>query len=119
MRKISQTPTELALDLLLLLYEGPRGSGDLADALEDLRGEPVVLATFFRLLQRVVDRGWVEIEQPATSASPSSPEVSGRPGRPGRRYRLSPSGERLLRSGVELHRRRLLRAEALGLLAGE
>ena len=117
MRKTSQTPTELALDLLLLLYEGSRGSGDLADALEDLRGEPVVLATFFRLLQRVVDRGWVEIDEPATASS--STEVSGRPGRPGRLYRLSPSGERLLRSGVELHRRRLLRAEALGLLAGE
>ncbi|MEM9555423.1 MAG: hypothetical protein AAGC60_14300 [Acidobacteriota bacterium] len=112
MRKTSRAPSGLALDLLLLLFERPRGSSDLSDAVGVLRGQPVALATFYRHLQRAVDQGWVELEEPPSSAPPS-------PGRPGRLYRLSGGGERLLRSGVERQRRRLARAEALGLLAGE
>lgn len=113
MRKIANPKlSELSLDLLLVLFEKPRGSGDLAGAVGELRGREVPLATFYRQLQRAFDHGWVEIEEPTTV------ERSG-PGRPERLYRLSDRGERILRYGIEQQRRRVSRAASLGLLMGD
>ena len=103
--------SELGLDILLVLFEKPQGSGDLATSVGELRGREVPVATFYRQLQRAFDHGWVEIEEPA-------PGVRSQPGRPERLYRLSDGGERILRHGVEQQRRRVSRASALGLLMG-
>ena len=112
MRKIESRdslPSELVLDLLLVLFEAPRGSADLAEGVEALRGREVPLATFYRQLQKAVDAGWVETSELAPSAR------SG-PGRPERIYRISGDGERMLRLGLEPQRRRVARASSLGLL---
>lgn len=111
MRKIGGSPQlpELLLDLLLVLFEAARGSGELAEALGDLRGRDVPLATFYRHLQRAVDLGWVEPIEGAAA------ERSG-PGRPERLYRISDRGAQTLRAGMEQQRRRVARASALGLL---
>ncbi|MEM1181016.1 MAG: hypothetical protein AAGM22_21930 [Acidobacteriota bacterium] len=105
-------PTEMMLDLLLTLFEGPRNAGDLADGVDDLAGKEVPMATFFRQVQKAIDRGWIEVEEPAGPG-----RRAGR-GRPGRIYRITPAGERDLRAGAELQRRRWARAQALGLLGG-
>ncbi|MEM6793929.1 MAG: hypothetical protein AAF725_08085, partial [Acidobacteriota bacterium] len=85
MRKNSLS--DLALDILLMLFEQALGSGDLAEGVGRLRGREVPLATYYRQLQKAVDEGWVEIEEPFSHAS----ERSG-PGRPERLYRLTPEG---------------------------
>ncbi|MEO1083664.1 MAG: hypothetical protein AAFY88_05430 [Acidobacteriota bacterium] len=105
-------PTEIALDLLLTLFDGPRSAGDLADGVDELAGREVPMATFFRQVQKAIDRGWIEVEEPDGGGRRS------RRGRPGRLYRITAAGERDLRSGAELQRRRWARAEALGLLPG-
>lgn len=110
MRKTSRSalPSELLLDLLLVLFEKARGSGDLADAVGTLRGRDVPLATFYRQLQRAFDSGWVTIEEPDGATHT--------PGRPERLYRLTQLGEKALRSGLEMQRRRTSLATALGLM---
>ncbi len=105
-------PSELLLDLLLVLFEAPRGSGDLADAVGDLRGRDVPLATFYRHLQKAVDFGWVERTDDGTAAGRSGP------GRPEHLYRITEKGSRALRVGMEQQKGRVARASALGLLTG-
>ncbi|MEM9597087.1 MAG: hypothetical protein AAGD06_22635 [Acidobacteriota bacterium] len=108
------SPPELLLDVLLVLFERARGSGDLADAVGDLREREVPLATFYRQLQRAHDEGWVEIDEPnADAPRPGAPQKQGRPER---LYRLTDRGERVLRTGIDRQRRRVARAAALGLL---
>ena len=104
-------PEELLLDLLLVLFEEPKGSGDLADALGVLRGREVPLATFYRRLQRAVDMGWASMDDP-------SEQTGGRsgPGRPERLYRITDEGRAALRAGMEQQQRRVARAFAVGLL---
>ncbi len=114
MRKIlsKPLPEELLLDLLLVLFEEPKGSGDLADALGALRGREVPLATFYRRLQRAVDMGWASVDDGS--------EHNGRPGpgRPERLYRITDEGRAALRAGMERQQRRVARAFAVGLLTG-
>ena len=102
-------PSELVLDLLLVLFEAPRGSAELAEGVEALRGREVPLATFYRQLQKAVDAGWV-------GTSESTPAERSGPGRPERTYHISGEGERMLRAGLEPQRRRVARASSLGLL---
>ena len=101
-------PSELLLDLLLVLFESARASGELAEAVGELRRRDVPVATFYRHLQRAVDLGWVEMTEAAAERS--------RPGRPQRLYRITDRGARVLRSGLGQHRRRVALAGALGLL---
>lgn len=118
MRKIRRTPqpSELILDLLLVLFEGPRGSGDLAEAVGDLRGQEAPLATFYRHLQRAVDSEWVAVTDTRSTDGGESTARTG-PGRPERLYRITDAGVRALRAGMALQGRRVARANALGLLA--
>ncbi|MEM8996122.1 MAG: hypothetical protein AAGF23_15145, partial [Acidobacteriota bacterium] len=58
------------------------------------------------------DRGWIEVEGPDDGG-----RRAGR-GRPGRLYRITAAGERDLRAGAEVQRRRWARAAALGLVRG-
>ena len=111
MRKIKpdKPPSELLLDLFLALFEQPLGSGELVDAVSRLRGHDVPLATFYRQLQRAVDRGWVEMDE-------KGPAGRTGPGRPERLYLLTAQGERALRLGMAQQQRRVRRADALGLL---
>lgn len=109
--KAADLPTEMMLDLLLTLYEGPLSAGDLADGVDDLGGREVPMATFFRQLQKAVDRGWVNVDLAAGGGKRTGP------GRPGRTYRITAAGEQDLRAGAQRQRRRLARAEALGLLS--
>ncbi|MEM7350088.1 MAG: hypothetical protein AAF657_04725 [Acidobacteriota bacterium] len=114
MRKIRGTqPSELLLDLLLVLFEGARGSGELAEAVGLLRRRDVPVATFYRHLQRAVDLGWVEMTTTEASVQRSGP------GRPERLYRITEQGGQVLRAGMEQQRRRVARAGALGLLTEE
>lgn len=108
MRKTNfdEAPTDLQLDLLLALFDGPLGSSALLDAVEDIRRRDVPLATFYRQLQRTSDLGWI-VADAADSADG--------PGRPERSYRLSTAGARVLRLGIAGQRRRVARAEAAGL----
>lgn len=107
-RAKDEAPSQLVLDLLLVLFEGPRRSADIADGVSVLGGREVPVATFYRQLQKTVDAGWV---------ADAPDELSGGgPGRPSRRYRITATGELLLREGLERQRRRLDRAVALGLL---
>ncbi|MDA8018471.1 MAG: hypothetical protein MPN21_13600 [Thermoanaerobaculia bacterium] len=108
MRKteLGPLPSDLQLDVLLALVAGPLGSSALLQTVEDLRDRDVPLATFYRQLQRTADLGWIV----ADVADPAA-----RPGRPERSYRLSTSGTRVLRSGIEAQRRRVAHAEAAGL----
>ena len=108
-------PSDLQLDLLLALFEGARGSADLAAAVGELRRREVPLATFYRQLQKAVDLGWVEVsDTPAEGGPDPSP---GR-GRPERWYGIKGAGERVLRAGMEQQQRRLARALDLGLVKG-
>ena len=112
MRKIlsKPLPSELLLDLLLVLFEEARGSGDLAQCVGGLRGREVPLATFYRQLQKAVDQGWVEIDEGSeTVGSPG-------PGRPERLYRITDVGRTALQSGMERQQQRVARAYAVGLL---
>ncbi len=99
----------MLLDVLLVLFEAPHGSGDLADAVGHLRGRDVPLATFYRRLQRAVGDGWVTFEEPPED------RVAG-PGRPERVYRLTDAGKKVLREGMETQQKRVTRATAAGLL---
>lgn len=105
-------PSDLVLDLLLILYEAERGSGELADSVGELRGREVPLATFYRQLQKAVDHRWIEIVEPGSSDLRDDPG----PGRPERLYRISGPGERILRRGIDQQQRRVARAMASGLL---
>ena len=109
MRKtaLETTPTDLQLDVLLALHDGPQGSSALLDAVEDIRRRDVPLATFYRQIQRVSDLGWIVADD---AESPDGP------GRPERSYRLSSAGTRVLRRGIEEQQRRVALAEAAGLL---
>lgn len=109
MRKNTSPLPEILLDVLLVLFEAPRGSGDLADAVGLLQGRDVPLATFYRRLQRAVGDGWVTFQEP-------SEDLPAGPGRPERVYRLTEAGETMLRQGMETQRRRVARATAAGLL---
>lgn len=100
-------PSELLLDMLLVLFEGSRGSGDLAETVGELRGGEVALATFYRQLQRAVDLGWIE-----TGGESERPG----PGRPERLYRLTEEGRGALEAGMEQQAHRVARAQAAGLL---
>ena len=106
--RIDPSPTDLQLDVLLALFDGPLGSGNLLDAVEDLRRRDVPLATFYRQLQRTSDLGWIVADDA---------EASDGPGRPERSYRLSTAGARVLRRGIEEQRRRVALADAGGILA--
>jgi hypothetical protein len=112
MRKNSaaSTPTDLQLDLLLAMFDGPCSSGDLVETVSALRQRDVPLATFYRQLQRTVDLGWTEIVESGTVDGAQGP------GRPERHYRITGVGERFLRDGMEEHQRRIARALANGLL---
>lgn len=105
--QIDPAPTDLQLDVLLALFEGPLGSSALLDAVEDLRRRDVPLATFYRQIQRISDLGWIVADDADSSDGP---------GRPERSYRLSEAGTRVLRSGIEEQRRRVALADAGGLL---
>ena len=96
------------LDLLLVLCQQPRGSGDLAQAVGELRGHEVPLATFYRRLQKAVDNGWVRTDDGA--------EARSGPGRPERLYVITDIGERALRAGMEQQQRRVALAQSMGLL---
>jgi DNA-binding PadR family transcriptional regulator len=106
--QIDTTPTDLQLDVLLALHEGPQGSSALLDAVEDIRRRDVPLATFYRQIQRISDLGWIVADDADSSDGP---------GRPERSYRLSSAGSRVLRRGIEEQRRRVALADAGGILA--
>lgn len=103
-------PTDLQLDLLLVMFDGPRSSGDLVDAVSQLRQRDLPLATFYRQLQRTVDLGWAEMVESGAADGAQGP------GRPERHYRITGTGEQVLRDGIEDYRRRLARACDIGLL---
>lgn len=102
-------PSDLQLDVLLVLFEGARSSGELVASVTGLRRREVVLATFYRQLQKALDQGWVGVV--------ASAEVRGQPGpgRPERCYAISPAGEKVLRCEMQRLQHRLARARACGL----
>ncbi len=101
-------PSDLQLDVLLVLYEGARSSGELVESVTDLRRREVALATFYRQLQKALDRGWVGVSEAEGREQPG-------PGRPERWYRISPAGETVLRLEMQRLRHRMARARACGL----
>ena len=103
-------PSDLQLDLLLVLFEGPHASGDLVTEVGTLRESAVPLATFYRQLQRAIDVGWIQVDE-ASEAEATSP------GRPERHYRITEAGRRLLQTGLERLERRVERGRAIGLLS--
>ena len=102
--------SELQLDLLLALYEEPLLSSGLVSAVEEMRGEDLPLATFYRQLQKASDLGWVGV---ASAAGAS--RRSGR-GRPEREYHITEDGSRVLRTGLRRYGERVELARSLGLL---
>ncbi|HVS63748.1 MAG TPA: hypothetical protein VMT85_09655 [Thermoanaerobaculia bacterium] len=104
--------TELQVDLLLSLREGPAEAGDLLDRIARWRGAEAPLATVYRQLQRALDGGWLTLEEGTSQAT----DGSRGPGRPGRQYRLTAAGERRLEEALGSQQRRLEHARSLGLL---
>ena len=109
MRKNKPTdPSDLQLDLLLVLFASQRRSGELVAAMEDVRRQDVPLATFYRQLQRAAELGWIEEHESAGRSER---------GRPERTYRITDDGSRVLRDGLQRQGRRVDLARSLGLLA--
>ena len=104
--------TELQIDLLLSLREGPAEAGDLLDRIARWRGAGAPLATVYRQLQRAFDGGWLTLDGGSSQAT----DGSRGPGRPGRQYRLTAAGERRLEEALGTQQRRLEHARSLGLL---
>ena len=114
MRKNKSTdPSDLQLDLLLVLFASERRSGELVAAVEEVRRQDVPLATFYRQLQRAAELGWIEEQEAAGSPDRSRTER----GRPERTYRITNDGSRVLRDGMQRQGRRVDLARSLGLLA--
>ena len=118
MRKNKPTdPSDLQLDLLLVLFASQRRSGELVAAVEEVRRQDVPLATFYRQLQRTTELGWIEEHETADGPVSQSERGRSERGRPERPYRITDHGSRVLRDGMQRQGRRVDLARSLGLLA--